>query len=150
MLFDTGPIWQALDVGKSPRVPNNLIHGQISQHCLGVGCQCLPRAKLDQSHGAAKAHHVARACDNKHTTFGARVQLKKFCFVDNRRMQAWGLQKLGYASWEALWGDYTVFASVRNPYDRVASAYDYIIGRREVWAPPPHLSTWFLCVCVCV
>ena len=60
------------------------------------------------------------------------MQKYKFCFVSNRRMQTWGLPALGYSSWEDLWADYIVFTMVRNPYDRVASAYDYILGRREV------------------
>ena len=43
----TAKVWQTLNIGKSPRIPNNLIisgavHGQISEHCLGVVCQTLP------------------------------------------------------------------------------------------------------------
>ena len=43
----TTKVWQTLNIGKSPRTPNNLIisgaaHGQISEHCLGVVCQTLP------------------------------------------------------------------------------------------------------------
>eukprot|EP00892_Ulva_mutabilis_P012447 jgi/Ulvmu1/9575/UM054_0005.1 len=42
-----------------------------------------------------------------------------------------GVQSLGYASWEALWADYTVMALVRNPYDRAGSSYDYTLGLRK-------------------
>ena len=40
-------VWQTLSIGKSPRVPNNLIisgavHGQVSEDCLGVVCQTVP------------------------------------------------------------------------------------------------------------
>ena len=42
----TAQVWQTLNIGKSPRAPNNLIisgavHGQIGEHCLGVVCQTL-------------------------------------------------------------------------------------------------------------
>ena len=43
----TAKVWQTLNIGKLPRVPNNLIisrlvHGQMPGHCLGVVCQTLP------------------------------------------------------------------------------------------------------------
>ena len=43
----TAKVWQTLNIGQSPRVPNNLIisgvvHGQMPGHCLGVVCQTLP------------------------------------------------------------------------------------------------------------
>ena len=43
----TAKVWQTLNIGKSPRVLNNLIisgavHGQMRGHCLGVVCQTLP------------------------------------------------------------------------------------------------------------
>ena len=41
-----------------------------------------------------------------------------------------GLWKLGFDSWEELWKNYTVFSVARNPYDRAASAYDYLYARR--------------------
>ena len=41
-------------------------------------------------------------------------------------------QAFGYASFEELWQDYTVFTVVRNPYDRASSAYDYVLHRRKV------------------
>ena len=39
----TGRVWQTLNIGKPPRVPNNAIisgavHGQMSRHCSGVVC----------------------------------------------------------------------------------------------------------------
>ena len=43
-----------------------------------------------------------------------------------------GVNNLGYASLEAMWADYTVLSLVRNPYDRAGSAYDYILGHRQV------------------
>ena len=43
----TAKVWQTINIGKSPGIPNNLIisgaaRGQISEHCLGVVCQTLP------------------------------------------------------------------------------------------------------------
>ena len=43
----TAKVWHTLNIGKSPRVTNNLIisgavHGQMAAHCLGVVCQTLP------------------------------------------------------------------------------------------------------------
>ena len=45
----TAKVWQTLNIGKSSRIPNNLIisgavhvHGQMPGHCLGVVCQTLP------------------------------------------------------------------------------------------------------------
>ena len=43
----TGKVWQTLNIGKAPGIPNNLIisgavHGQMSRHCLGVAGQTLP------------------------------------------------------------------------------------------------------------
>ena len=43
----TAQVWQTLNIGNSPRVPNNLIisgavNGQLPGHCLGVVCQTLP------------------------------------------------------------------------------------------------------------
>ena len=40
----TGKVWQAMNIGKAPGIPNNLIfsramHGQISGHGVGVVCQ---------------------------------------------------------------------------------------------------------------
>ena len=43
----TAKVWQTLNIGKSPRIPNNLIisgvvRGQMPGHYLGVVCQTLP------------------------------------------------------------------------------------------------------------
>ena len=46
-----------------------------------------------------------------------------------------GHDAFGYDSWESLWADYTVFATVRNIYDRAGSAYDYLLMLREVCIP---------------
>ena len=40
----TGAVWQAVNIGKAPGTPNNLVpyragHGQLSGHCRGVVCQ---------------------------------------------------------------------------------------------------------------
>ena len=43
-----------------------------------------------------------------------------------------GHDAFGYDSWESLWADYTVFATVRNIYDRAGSAYDYLLMLRQV------------------
>jgi hypothetical protein len=32
---------------------------------------------------------------------------------------------------DELWMDYTVFALIRNPYDRAGSSYDYVLSRRK-------------------
>lgn len=42
-----------------------------------------------------------------------------------------GHKELGYESWEQLWADYVVITTVRNPYDRAGSAYDYILWHRK-------------------
>ena len=47
MFPSTAKVWQTLNIGKSSRVPSNLIfsgavYGPISGHCLGVVCQTLP------------------------------------------------------------------------------------------------------------
>ena len=49
----TAKVWQTLNTGKAPRIPNNLIisgaaHGQMRGHCLGVVCQTLPVQTLFQ------------------------------------------------------------------------------------------------------
>ena len=43
----TAKVWQTLNIGKSPRIANNLItsgavQGQMPGHCLEVVCQTLP------------------------------------------------------------------------------------------------------------
>lgn len=53
------------------------------------------------------------------------------CMWTAEMIQNLGLKKLGYASWEELWADYTVVTLIRNPFDRAGSAYDYLLGRRE-------------------
>lgn len=60
------------------------------------------------------------------------MQDKPFCFLNNKEMGELGLEELGYESWQALWQDYTIFALVRNPYDRAGSSFDYILGRHKV------------------
>lgn len=45
-----------------------------------------------------------------------------------------GPAAFGYTSFEAMWADYFVFTTVRNPYTRAASSYDYIYARHEVRA----------------
>ena len=47
MYPSTAKVWQTLNIGKSPRIPNNLIisgavHGQTRGLCSGVVCQTLP------------------------------------------------------------------------------------------------------------
>lgn len=39
---------------------------------------------------------------------------------------------LGFADVRALWHSYTVFTVIRSPYDRAASAYEYLWSRRLV------------------
>ena len=43
-----------------------------------------------------------------------------------------GPEAFGFQSFDELWEAYTVFALVRNPYQRAASSYDYILDRRKV------------------
>ena len=43
-----------------------------------------------------------------------------------------GPKSLGYASWEALWQDYYIFAPIRNPFDRAGSAYEYLTSGPRV------------------
>ena len=38
----------------------------------------------------------------------------------------------GYSSWEALWMNYTVAATIRNPFDRAGSALDFLAAKRKV------------------
>ena len=49
----TRQVWQAVNIGKAPRIPNNLrmsgaVHGQIASHCSGVVCQTLPVLRCTQ------------------------------------------------------------------------------------------------------
>jgi hypothetical protein len=46
-------------------------------------------------------------------------------------MAKFGVEALGYNTMEEMWMNYTVFALVRNPYDRAGSSYDYVLSRRE-------------------
>lgn len=52
------------------------------------------------------------------------------CFYRQHHVTAFDAQYWGYESWEELWMDYTVFTVARNPFDRAASGYDYILQRR--------------------
>lgn len=54
------------------------------------------------------------------------------CFWTAEMLEDVGVRALGYDSLEALWQDYFVFGSIRNPYERAGSAYDYILDRRKV------------------
>ena len=59
------------------------------------------------------------------------MQLEKGpCFYRPGHVTTPGIEHWGYRSWQELWMDYTVFTVARNPFDRAASAYDYITGRR--------------------
>jgi hypothetical protein len=46
-------------------------------------------------------------------------------------LATFGVQALGYNTMEELWMDYTVFALVRNPYERAGSSFDYLLSRRK-------------------
>ena len=60
----TAKVWQTLNIGKAPGIPNNLIifgavHGQMSRHCLGVVCQTLPVLRYPASPWG-RLHSVGR------------------------------------------------------------------------------------------
>ena len=58
------------------------------------------------------------------------LQKSMGCLWTQDQMARLGPQAFGYDSFDALWMDYTVFSSVRNPYDRAGSAYEYILQHR--------------------
>ena len=56
MYPSTAKVWQTLNIGKSSRIPNNLIicgavHGQMPGHCLGVVFQTLPVLRYPNTAG---------------------------------------------------------------------------------------------------
>lgn len=53
-------------------------------------------------------------------------------FAINELQRQGAPHTFGFDTWQAMWRNYTVFALVRNPFDRAASAYDYIQSEREV------------------
>ena len=60
------------------------------------------------------------------------LQKQGHCFWWKDRLLGDGPEALGYPTWDSLWQDYTVFAVVRNPFDRAASSYQYIYAERQV------------------
>ena len=80
-------------------------------------------------------------CTSRH----ACMQKGPPCTQWQQMVLAQGHDAFGYDSWASLWADYTVFATVRNVYDRAGSAYDYLLGRRKARQTP----LMRLCSCCC-
>lgn len=78
-----------------------------------------------------------------------RMQTDPLCWWSAGDMVNHGAAAFGYADFDELWRDYTVFALVRNPYDRAGSSYDYILDRRQVRIVPRvhHASCHAQLVC---
>ena len=75
----TGQVWQTPNIGKSPRVSNNLIisgavHGQMRGHCLGVVCPTLAVIGYRQTARTSSVAARGDARRQKHTrgTIGRR------------------------------------------------------------------------------
>lgn len=67
----------------------------------------------------------------------ANVQAHQPCFANILQLLEDGPAAWGYASFADIWADFTVFAVVRNPFERAASAYDYVLGRHSLVRPLP-------------
>ena len=69
----TAKVWQTLNIGKAPGIPNNLIifgavHGQMSRHCLGVVCQTLLVLRYNKrirDKAAAAQKDVRQGCSRR-------------------------------------------------------------------------------------
>ena len=66
----------------------------------------------------------------KHCTNAILCVQRTNCLWHFEDMEAVGLAALGYSSWDKLWRDYLVFTVTRSPFDRAASAFNYMLFRR--------------------
>lgn len=53
-------------------------------------------------------------------------------FAPHQLQRQGGPVALGFKNWHEMWLNYTVFTTVRNPYNRAASSYDYMEAERKV------------------
>ena len=72
----TAHLWQTLNNGKAPGIPNNQIisgpvHGQITTHCLGVVCQTLPVVRYPAT--ADDWHTTPKQCLEILTMYSSRT-----------------------------------------------------------------------------